>query len=71
MAIKDAEMKIRAPRLIFVRKAHNHPNHPKIKGGNIFLCLRSLGRLQVDDSPLPCCSWLRLDSAKRENSLNI
>lgn len=51
MTTKDAEMKIRAPSLKFIYQVHNHPNHAKIKGRNIFLSLHSPHRLQVDHFP--------------------
>lgn len=51
MVIKDAEMKIRALSIIFIHKAQNHPNHPKIKGGNIPLSFHSPCRLHVDNFP--------------------
>lgn len=45
-------MEIRALSLIFICKAHNHPNHPKIKGRNTSVSL-----------PGPCgCRWIALAS---------
>lgn len=66
MAVKDTGMKIRALSLIFILKAHNHPNHPKIKGRNTFFSLRSPCRRQVAHPSLSrvafgiCCDWISL-----------